>query len=143
MDLALDGAVSQDWLALYGQGITAAQEAEFKGPTDYSHPPASPQPARPTSAYVGRYENSHYGTLSIIAQGGDLVLLLGPEQAPYTLRHWDGDRYVYQPTGENAVELTGVIFSMGSQGQAERVRIEYLDQKEEGDFARVGSVGGT
>jgi hypothetical protein len=50
---------------------------------------------------------------------------------------------VYQPTGENAVELTGVIFSMGSQGQAERVRIEYLDQKEEGDFARVGSVGGT
>jgi CubicO group peptidase (beta-lactamase class C family) len=143
MDLALDGAVSQDWLALYGQGITAAQEAEFKGPTDYSHPPANPQPARPASAYAGRYENSHYGTLSIIAQGGDLVVLLGPEQTPYTLRHWDGDRYVYQPTGENAVETTGVIFSVGSQGLAERVRIEYLDEKDEGDFARVGSAGGT
>jgi CubicO group peptidase (beta-lactamase class C family) len=142
MDLALDGAVSQDWFALYGQGITAIQEAEFRGPTDYSHPPASPQPARAATAYVGRYENSYYGALSVVAQGGGLVLLLGPEQIPYPLQHWDGDRYVYRPSGENAVEVSGVIFSMGSQGQAERVRIEYLDQKEEGDFARAGSAGG-
>lgn len=49
---------------------------------------------------------------------------------------------MYQPTGENAVELTGVTFSMGGQGKAERVRIEYLDQNKEGDFVRTDSRTG-
>jgi len=97
VDLALDGVVQRDWFALYGPAITAMQEAEFKGPTDYSHPPASPQPAQQASAYAGRYENSFYGPISIVEQGGGLVLLLGPKETPYPMRHWDGDATCTNP----------------------------------------------
>ena len=143
LDLALDGAASQDWYALYGPAITAAQDAAFKGPTDYSHSPANPRPAQQPGAYAGQYENSYYGRISVVEQDGALVLLLGPKQTPYPMRHWDGDLYVYQPSGENAVELSGIIFSMDSQGKAGRVRIEYLDQQEQGDFVRADSPGGS
>jgi CubicO group peptidase (beta-lactamase class C family) len=137
MDLALDGAVSQDWLTLFSQGIRAQSEADFKGPTDYSVPPAQPAPARAASFYAGRYDNRYYGTISIVEREGRLTLLLGPQQTPYPMRHWNGDQFVFQPSGENAVETSGIFFTAAAGDQAARVRIEYLDQKGEGDFVRL------
>ena len=138
MELALDGAVSRDWLPLFRQGVRAQMNADFKGPTDYSQPPTQPAPAQPASAYVGRYDSAYYGSIEFVEQGGALTLLLGPQQTAYAMRHWSGDQFVFQPSGENAVEFSGVMFAMGNAGKAARVRIEYLDQKAEGDFARVG-----
>jgi hypothetical protein len=114
-------------------------EADFKGPTDYTVPPAQPLPAQPASAYVGRYTNAYYDNVSVLEQAGNLRLLLGPQRDAYPMRHWSGDRFVFQPTGESAVETSGIIFTMsGNSGdRAERVRIEYLDQNGEGDFVRV------
>lgn len=139
MELALDGAVSRDWLALFGQGVRAQMAALFKGPTDYSQPPAQPAPAQAASVYAGRYDSAYYGEIGVVEQGGALALLLGPRQTAYPLRHWSGDQFVFQPSGENAVETSGVFFTIGGAGKAARVRIEYLDQSGEGDFGRVGA----
>jgi CubicO group peptidase (beta-lactamase class C family) len=139
MELALDGAVTQDWFSLYSNGIRAQNEAEYKGPTDYSIPPAQPAPARPASIYAGRYDNPFYGEISVVEQDGKLYLLLGPDRTRYPMQHWNGNQFVFQPSGENAVETSGIFFTVGTGAgeQAARVRIEYMDQKGEGDFARL------
>jgi CubicO group peptidase (beta-lactamase class C family) len=139
MELALDGAVSRDWLTLFSEGIRAQMEADFKGPTDYTVPPAQPLPAQSASVYVGSYANAYYDKISVLEQAGKLSLLLGPQRDAYPMRYWSGDRFVFQPAGENAVETSGVIFTTsGHPGdRAERVRIEYLDQNGEGDFVRL------
>nr|WP_314629603.1 serine hydrolase [uncultured Noviherbaspirillum sp.] len=138
MDLALDGAVSQDWLTLYSNGVRAQMEADYKGPTDYSVQPVQPQPARSANIYAGRYDNPFYGEIGVGEQAGKLQLLLGPDRTAYPMQHWNADQFVFQPAGENAVETSGIFFTVGAgERQAGRVRIEYLDQKGEGDFVRL------
>lgn len=138
MDLALDGAVSQDWMTLYSNGIRAQMKADYKGPTDYSVPPVQPQPARTAGVYAGRYDNPFYGEISVVEQAGKLQVLLGPDRTAYPMQHWDADQFVFQTAGENAVETSGVFFTVGAgQQRAGRVRIEYLDEKGEGDFVRL------
>ncbi len=139
MENALDGRVSKDWFTLFSNGVRVAMAAEFKGPTDYSVPPAQPFPARAASAYTGRYTQPYYGEIRVQGNGGGLALLLGPQRVAYPMRHWSGDRFVFQPAGENAVETSGIIFDAGADGggRAARVRIEYLDQNGEGDFMRA------
>ncbi len=138
MELALDGKVSQDWLTLYSNGVRAQMQADYQGPTDYAVPPKQPQPARPADIYAGRYDNPFYGEIGVAEQAGKLHLLLGPDRTPYPMQHWNADQFVFQPAGENAVETSGIFFTVGASGQrAGRVRIEYLDQKGEGDFVRL------
>jgi CubicO group peptidase (beta-lactamase class C family) len=78
MELALDSAVSQDWSALYSDGIREQSEEEFKGPTDYSIPPTQPAPAQPASTYASAlcqpllWRNQYRGT------GWHTVFAAGP-----------------------------------------------------------------
>jgi hypothetical protein len=139
MELARDGTVSQDWFALYSNGIREQTEEEYKGPTDYSIPPTQPEPARPASTYTERYNNPFYGEVSVVEQAGKLYLLLGLQRTAYLVQHWNDNQFVFQPSGENAVETSGIFFtvSTGAGEQAAHVRIEYLAQKGEGDFARL------
>jgi CubicO group peptidase (beta-lactamase class C family) len=137
MELALDGEPSRDWLALYQQGLNAELQASMRGPSDYGVPPAAPAPGRQAGAYTGDYQNAHYGAVSVVEEAGALRLLLGPRKTPYAMRHFDGDTFVYEPAGENAITLAGVAFAMGDSGKADRLRIEYFDQHQEGDFARI------
>jgi hypothetical protein len=60
-----------------------------------------------------------------------------PEAAGVTLRHYDRDIFVYQPTGESAGGLSGVRFSIDTDRQADRVLIENLNIHGQGAFARV------
>ena len=55
------------------------------------------------------------------------------------MHHWNGNQFVFQPSGQNAIETSGIFFTVGTGTgeQAARVRIEYFDQKGEGDFARL------
>jgi CubicO group peptidase (beta-lactamase class C family) len=137
MDLALKGAPTADWFSLYGNGITASSESLLRGPTDYSTPPKNPGPPRSPSAYSGVYASDYYGTVEIAAGNGQLSLIIGPMRQRYLMRHWDGDTFVYQPEGENAVALTGVMFTVDQDGVAKSLRIEYLDQHGEGGFSRL------
>jgi CubicO group peptidase (beta-lactamase class C family) len=137
MEHALDGTVSRDWMALYRGAFLAKLQDELRGPGDYVQPLPSPEPARDLQAYAGNYHNDYYGNASIVQSGDALTLMIGPRKTEYLLRHWNADHFLYEPRGENAVRITGVSFGVPDSGQAERLRVEYLDQNREGDFRRV------
>jgi CubicO group peptidase (beta-lactamase class C family) len=136
LDLVLSGKVEQDWIKLYGQAFAALDTPPYGTKVDYTKAPAHPSPARSSDAYVGTYHNDFFGESGIIAQGGGLVLALGPKQEQFTLRHFDGNVFTYQPVGENAYGLSGVTFTIGADGKAANVLVENLDIHGQGTFTR-------
>nr|WP_141203006.1 serine hydrolase [Streptomyces griseorubiginosus] len=135
LDTAQTGGPTVDWLTFLGPVFKQATEGE-RSPVDYTKPPASPEPAKATGTYTGTYANDYYGPLTISAQGGELTMQLGPEKQRFPLRHYDGDTFSYRTTGENAVGLSGVTFTVGSGGRADKVRVENLDTTGLGTFTR-------
>ncbi|MFJ6410679.1 DUF3471 domain-containing protein [Streptomyces hydrogenans] len=106
-------------------------------------PPAQPPseitsaaPARASDAYTGTYANDHYGPMTVSAQGDELTMSLGPDERRFVLSHYDGDTFFYRTTGEMAVGLSGVTFTVGSDGRADKVRVENLDTSGLGTFTR-------
>ncbi|MGH7911042.1 MAG: serine hydrolase [Candidatus Dormibacteraceae bacterium] len=123
MDIVELGKVQQDWQPFLWDKVFKSfyiNPSPLAGKT----PPASPTPARSSSAYTGIYANDLYGPATITASsGGNLALELGPKPTVFPLKHWDGDTYSYEPTGENALGITGVVFAIGSGGIARSVDI--------------------
>lgn len=135
LDTAQTGGPTVDWLTFIGPLIQQAAAGD-RSETDYTKPPPRPAPARADGAYTGTYANGFYGPMSVSAQGEDLVMRLGPKKQRFTLRHYDGDTFSYRTTGENAVGLSGVTFAVGSDGRADKVRVENLDTTGLGTFTR-------
>jgi CubicO group peptidase (beta-lactamase class C family) len=135
LDTAQTGGPTVDWLKFLGPIFQQALQGEHSK-VDYGKPPASPAPAKADSAYTGTYANGYYGPLTVSAQGGELTMQLGPKKQRFVLRHYDGDTFSYSTTGENAVGLSGVTFTVGSGGRADKVRVENLDTSGLGTFTR-------
>ena len=74
--------------------------------------------------------------MTVSTQGGELTMQLGPKKQRFVLHHYDGDTFSYRTTGENAVGLSGVTFTVGSGGRAVKVRVENLDTTGLGTFTR-------
>ncbi|MEV6110043.1 serine hydrolase [Streptomyces sp. NPDC051940] len=137
LDTVQTGGPTVDWLTFIGPILKQAAEGE-RSPVDYSKPPASPAPAEADSAYTGTYANTYYGPMTVSAEKGELVMRLGPDRMRFALRHYDGDTFSYATTGENAVGLSGVTFTVGSDGRADKVVVENLDTTGLGTFTRNG-----
>jgi CubicO group peptidase (beta-lactamase class C family) len=137
LDLAENGAVAFDYFEILGPIIAAEMEPGYGIGNDYTALPADPAPPLPLEAYLGDFENDYFGTLSVVTEGDELVLLLGPDQAAYPMRHYNRDVFLYQPTGENAGGESAVTFSVSAEGQAMSVTIENLDINHQGAFIRV------
>ena len=135
LDTAQTGGPTVDWLTFLGPIIKQAAEGE-RSPVDYSKPPASPAPAKSTGAYTGTYANDYYGPMTVSVQGGKLTMQLGPKKQRFVLHHYTGDTFSYSTTGEMAVGLSGVTFTVGSGGHADKVRVENLDTSGLGTFTR-------
>ncbi|ELP67041.1 serine hydrolase [Streptomyces turgidiscabies] len=136
LDTVQTGGPTVDWLTFLGPLIEGALAGE-RSETDYAKPPAKPAQARADDAYTGTYANDFYGPMTVSsAQGDDLVMQLGPKKQRFTLRHYDGDTFYYSTTGENAVGLSGVTFTVGSDGRADKVRVENFDTSGLGTFTR-------
>ena len=56
---------------------------------------------------------------------------------PFNLRHYNRDVFFYETTGENAVGLSGVTFTIGADGKAASVMVENLNAEGLGTFRRV------
>ena len=97
-----------------------------------------PKPARNLAAYVGSYGNSYYGPLVVSAEGDNLSMSMGPQGAPTTfaLTHFDGDTFSFETIGENANGLAGAIFTVGEDGEATKVVLDYYDRTGLGTFVR-------
>ncbi|MFP3991193.1 serine hydrolase [Streptomyces sp. E11-3] len=135
LDTAQTGGPTVDWLTFLGPLLLQETLGE-RSSVDYTKPPARPAPARANSAYTGTYANDHYGPLTVSIRGDRLTMQLGPDEQQFTLRHYDGDTFSYRTTGENAVGLSGVTFTIGSGSRAEKVRVENLDTNDLGTFSR-------
>ncbi|MCX5524627.1 serine hydrolase [Streptomyces bobili] len=135
LDTAQTGGPTVDWLTFLGPIFEQSLHGE-ESPVDYSKPPASPAPAKANSAYTGTYANDYYGPMTVSAQGDELTMQLGPKKQRFSLRHYDGDTFSYRTMGEMAVGLSGVTFTVGSGGRADKVRVENLDTTGLGTFTR-------
>ncbi|MGW1894521.1 serine hydrolase [Streptomyces sp. NPDC002004] len=132
-DIAQTGRPQVDWLSFIGR-VLAQQLAVGRSRVDYAKPPAHPVAARPDSAYTGTYGNGYYGPLTVSTEGSTLVMSLGPRKMRFPLRHYTGNTFSYDTTGENAVGLSGVTFTLGPDGDATKVRVEHLDGNGLGTF---------
>lgn len=130
-DLVQFGEVREDWRGLFAGVFEQinAPSGEFAG----EQPPSNAAPARPLQEYAGTYDNGYYGAASVAVDGGALVLRLGPDAEVFPLRHWEGDTFVFTPTGEMA--NPGSVSAARFEGN--RLVLEYYDEQGLGTFVRA------
>jgi len=132
-DLVEFGRVTRDWFPAY-QGLMAplyTPEGSLAG---------QPRPAQPVAplgdnAYLGTYANSYYGNAVVEAGAAGMVLKMGPGGIrAFPLRHWSGNTFVIDLSGENAEpgSVSKIDFTPGPSGLAASVQMEYYAQ----DLAR-------
>lgn len=135
--LLFDGEADPGLLDLYFERFVQLWDAERDFMRDYTQPPTDPTPARPSLGYSGLYQNPYYGLLVVAEFDGRLMLWLGPQMMAFPLRHWDGDLFVFETRGENAVGLSGAEFHFDDPDSAARVRLERYDKYGQGTFVRL------
>lgn len=135
-DLAQYGEITRDWYAGYNPRLLpmSAPAGSLAGATA----PAAPAAALPHAAYLGSYDNAYFGPLRVAEKDGGLVAILGPKDMTFALRHWDGNRFVLVPAGENAPlgSLSAVDFQVDAAGTAGTVTVELLNEYGLGSFQR-------
>jgi CubicO group peptidase (beta-lactamase class C family) len=134
LDLAELGRVTRDWFAGYtslfaGLKTNTSRLAGKKRP-------ARPKPALPARDYAGTYASQYYGPARITARGRRLTMSLGPKNATFALRHWNGSTFSYEPRGENAVGISAVTFRLGRNRRPATMTVEFLDAQGLGTFNR-------
>ena len=134
-DLVQFGVVTRDWLTAYGERM-AKLTAPF-GSLVGKTPPATSPPAD-LQSYAGVYENNYFGPATVLHSNSGLHLAIGPGDAQFWLRHWDGSVFVYTPTGENAPDgsLSKVTFTIGRSGRASELAIEFYADSGRAVFKR-------
>jgi len=137
VDVAQNGKQTVDWVGFLG-GIFEKMTAADAPEVDYADVPAKPKPAQDLAAYAGQYGNSYYGPLTVKVDGGRLSMSMGPQGTPVTfaLTHFDGDTFSFETIGENANGLAGAIFTLGDDGKATKVVLDYYDRTGLGTFVR-------
>jgi CubicO group peptidase (beta-lactamase class C family) len=136
-DLVLDGKLQRDWVEFANRMFDEEVKRELGAERDYSRAPVDPTPPLKLTAYAGKYANDFFGQIELAEQQGILILRMGPKPLAFSLRHWDRDAFIYQPTGESAGGPSGVRFSVAPDGAADIVLIENLNIHGQGAFSRV------
>lgn len=112
VDIVRYGKSTQEsWLAVIAPYFEEEPTADQK---KYSKPATQPEPARSLSSYVGTYENAALGELTVSIRGGALSFTVGPNREQHALKHYSGDEFFFETTGEDASGLSGAIFSRTS-----------------------------
>lgn len=137
LDIAQNGRPTVDWVAFLGQVFGGMREQE-RARAASGEVPADAKPARPAPDYAGVYQNAYFGPLTVRAEGNGLAMVLGPAAAPtvFPLRHIDGDRFVFETVGENAIGLSNATFKSGPTGAVSSVTLDYYDVGGLGTFTR-------
>jgi hypothetical protein len=63
---------------------------------------------------------------------------MGPSDKPTTfaLTHYDGDTFNFETIGENGNGLAGATFTVGPEGTASTVKLDFYDKTGLGTFTR-------
>jgi len=135
-DLAEYGRETQDWARRYTE-LTAPLTKPF-GALAGAKPPAHPQPQLRPQAYAGTYFNDYFGRVEVAVRAGQLALTIGPEKKTVALKHWDGNRFVFDvpPPDSAAGSRSAVDFEPDDAGRITAMHVELLGQDGQGDFVR-------
>ena len=125
-------STQDDWLGVIGPFVA---EATTQDQTKYSKPATKPTPARPLTAYAGTYLNRLYGTMTVAVRAGGLTFTVGPEGQSFPLRHYSGDEFYFQTTGEGASGWSGAVFA-GSSGRVSAMTVNAWNAQQLGSFVR-------
>jgi CubicO group peptidase (beta-lactamase class C family) len=136
-DLALDGKLQRDWVEFANRMFDEETKRELGQERDYTRAPAQTTPPLTPSAYLGKYANEFFGPIEVAEKQGTLILRMGPKPLAFSLRHWNRDAFIYQPSGESAGGPSGVRFLVAPDGQSDQVLIENLNIHGQGTFTRV------
>ena len=136
LDIAEHGEITRDWPTLLTGAFAQMNAPTYGTKVDYTKPPGAATASLLATAYTGSFGNDLYGDITIEKAGGGLALRAGPALRAFPLTHYDRDVFWYQPVGENAYGPSGVTFTIGADGKAERVTIENLDKDGQGTFVR-------
>lgn len=136
-DVAQNGRQTVDWVGYVG-GIFAAMDAADAPKVDYGKAPPAPKPPADAAAYAGTYDNAYYGPLTVTLTDGRLAMAMGPEFAKtvFPLTPYDGDTFSFETIGENGNGLAGAIFTLGDDGRAAKVVLDFYDVNGLGTFVR-------
>jgi hypothetical protein len=137
LDYALHGKPVRDWMAVYGKAFSQMVQADSSRIGNYTKPLPSPAPAAKNTAYLGIYKNAFFGEIVIVEKNGGLAIVEGPKKMTFPMTHWDRDTFTYQTEGENSVGTAGITFTLGPDGNAQRVLVENLNIHGEGIFDRL------
>ena len=138
-ELVESGASSTDWFTLIAQRFLAfyAPEGTLAG----QQAPSQPVATLGSNAYAGTYVNSYYGNAVVEASGSGLVLKMGPTGAKvFALRHWSGNTYVFDLSGENAPlgSIGKIDFNPGASGVSGSLAMDYYAEDiAHGTFTRT------
>jgi len=136
IDLVQFGKIERDWYAGY-HAVVAPTNAPT-GSLVGKPRPASPTPAADLAAYEGTYMNDYFGPAQIVRGNGGLVLKLGPKGMAFSLRHWHGNAFTFEPSSENATDgsISLATFTTAANERFRDLTIEYLDGEGLGAFRR-------
>lgn len=137
-DLAQFGSIQRPWWELYSAALGA--ESDPVGSLVGKQRPAHPAPAQRLAHYAGTYDSSYVGAMDVEKVDGRLQITLGPDSMTFRLRHWDGNRFVYTPRGENAPtgSIAEVTFQRPRHGRASQVTVEWFNHDENGKTNGLG-----
>lgn len=138
LDTAQHGSPTVDWLAFTAGVFKQIDESE-KPKVDYTKVPATLSPAKTYRTYTGTYDNSYYGPLVVLEQGGTLAMRMGPSGSPTTfpLTHFDGNTFSFESIGENGNGLAGALFAGTGGGSSPSVTLDFYDRTGLGTFTRA------
>jgi Beta-lactamase len=136
-DLVRPGTLEQDWGNTFKDAFDALKKPAYGTAVDSLKPPARSSPPLPSEADVGTDDHADVGAVDIVEKDGALWRRMGPTEPSLPLRHWDRDRFIYQPVGEMASGVSGVTVGVGPEGRGMLVVVEPLDTHGQGTFTRV------
>ncbi len=137
IDLALNGKPSQDWFPLYKQIFSDPALLGVSDGSAYKTAKVSARAALKNEAYVGKYQNDFFGELEIRNLNDGLAMVVGVNNPPYPLKHFDGDTFIYHADSEDLSGSSGLRFSVAPDGSADSVLVENFDEDGQGSFKRV------
>jgi hypothetical protein len=89
----------------------------------------------PLQSYSGSYKNDYYGDISIAMETPEqLVLKIGPKPLIFPLKHFSRDTFSFETHGENAIGIAYMTFTIGENGKAQSLAIDYLNEHGNGTF---------
>lgn len=129
LDLVQTGAIQHDYSQLLIPVFVEEMAPAYGVEDNYATPPANPSPALPNDVYIGSYYNDFYGDVAIDEDSDGLVIKIGPASTSYPMTFYDRDIFLFVPPGENGGRASTMVFSIGVDGLASQISIEYLATK--------------